>query len=94
MQEKTARFTVEREVNLESDELTVSKIKESLSTNLKSDLPDDICTTLIEALEKKSINYHELTNVIFNRIISGTNGVINNQPSNRWKAVEDVTPPE
>jgi len=90
---KTAKLAVERPVQLASDEITVSKIKQSLTTNIGQRITEDDRMALEKFLNETK-SFHDLTNWVLGKIVEGTNGIITNQPGNRWNAVEDVTPPE
>lgn len=87
---KTGRLVVERPVSVE--EKNLDRLKDLLHLSLGQKLNEQQ-KDAIRALLNQSVSYHTLTDSIFAIIVESAQKGILNQPSNRWKAVEDVTPP-
>jgi len=88
--QQTGRLVVERNVSVE--EKNLDKLRTNLKLNLGQHLNQQQKDAIIELLNQ-TVSYHTLTDSIFAIIVESTQKGILNQPSNRWKAVEDVTPP-
>ncbi len=88
--QKTGRLVVERNVSVE--EKNLEQLKEILKLNLGQHLNEQQKDAIRELLNQ-TVSYHKLTDSIFAIIVEAAQKGIINQPSNRWKAVEDVTPP-